>query len=97
MTPGSDVPAATEHQRPGTAGLHPVLGIAADVGFLASLVLVLTGFGALGLWCGLVLGAISVAGVATNAVLHLQRPAGSPAVSVLALVAIRADDGQRAA
>jgi len=78
--------------------LPPVAGIAADLGFLASLAVVLVGLGPIGLWCGLGLGALSLAAIVTSTVLRLERTSGHPADGAYALVGVRVwNDDERSA
>jgi hypothetical protein len=107
-TPGEIVQTADEAGQTGLdksrqsvrwPALPPALGVALDVGFLASLAIVLAGCGTAGLWCGIGIGALSVAGVAARALSRLQRPAISGAAPALAVVRVRAwgDGADRAA
>jgi hypothetical protein len=63
----------------GTRACSPRLpdGVAvlADAGLLLAPILVLLGSGPIGLWLGIALGAASLAGLLTHAVLSLQRAA----------------------
>jgi ABC-type Fe3+-siderophore transport system permease subunit len=79
--------------------LPPLAGVAADAGFLLSLIIVLIGFGPIGLWCGILLGAVSVAGLVTSAVLRVERVNArrQPPMLALAGVEVCGDRTERAA
>jgi hypothetical protein len=64
-------PGARLYERTLHLSLPPALGISADIGLALSLVLVLVGWGPVGMIAGIALGVASIAGVVTAAVLHL--------------------------